>query len=116
MSPLHILLVNGLHLQTIHNYSRLAMISPAFPSAPTMSGKGAGPTTEARIPGHPMNQGHTQGTHYASILMFGATCAIMHSKTTICLPITPPTTFWERLDSYGNYSLWENLSYNGDRE
>jgi hypothetical protein len=48
--------------------------------------------------------------------MFGATCAIMHSKTPICVPITPPTTFWKRLDSYGNCSLWENLSYNRDGE
>jgi hypothetical protein len=54
--------------------------------------------------------------HYASVLMLGATCAIMHSKTPIWVPIMPPATFWERLDSYGNCSLWENLSYNGDGE
>jgi hypothetical protein len=54
--------------------------------------------------------------HYASELMYEAMCAIVYSKTPICLPITPLTTFWERLDSYGNCSLWENLSYNGDGE
>jgi hypothetical protein len=45
------------------------------------------------------------GMHYASVLMFGATCAIMQSKTPICPPTMPPSTFWERLDSYGNGSL-----------
>jgi hypothetical protein len=54
--------------------------------------------------------------HYASVLMLGATCAIMHSKTPICVPIMPPTTFWERLDSYGNRNLWEDLSYDRDGE
>ncbi len=57
------------------------------------------------------------GMHYASVLMFGGvTCAIMRSKTPICVPITPPTFFLERLDSHGNCSLWENLSYDGDGE
>jgi hypothetical protein len=40
----------------------------------------------------------------------------MHSKTPIFVPIMPPTTFWEKLDSYGNCSLWENLPYDGNGE
>ncbi len=56
------------------------------------------------------------GMYYASVLMFDATCAIMHCKTPIYLPTVPPSTFWERLDSHGNSSLWVNLLYDGDRE
>jgi hypothetical protein len=48
--------------------------------------------------------------------MFDATCAIMHSKTPICLPTVPPSTFWERLDSYGNSRLWVSLLYDDDGE
>jgi hypothetical protein len=48
--------------------------------------------------------------------MFEATCIIMHSKTPICLPTAPLSTYWERPDSYGNGSLWENLLYDGDGE
>jgi hypothetical protein len=54
--------------------------------------------------------------HYASVLMFRAMCDIMHSKTPNCLPTAPHLTFQERLDSFGNGSLWENLSYDSDRE
>ena len=32
------------------------------------------------------------GMHYASVLKFEATCAIMHSKTPICLPAAPLST------------------------
>jgi hypothetical protein len=56
------------------------------------------------------------GMHCASVLMFNAVCAIMHSKTPICLPTTPPPTFWEKLDSFGNGSLWVILLYNIDWE
>jgi hypothetical protein len=31
-------------------------------------------------------------------------------------PIPLPATFQERLDSFNNPSLWENLSYDGDGE
>jgi hypothetical protein len=61
MSALPIPLVNGLHPQTTHNYTGLAIIPPALPSAPTMSGKGAGPAMEASMTGHLMNWGYTQG-------------------------------------------------------
>jgi hypothetical protein len=60
MSALHILLENGLRLRTICNYSESAMIPPALPSASTMSGKGAGPATEASMTGRLMKWGHTQ--------------------------------------------------------
>jgi hypothetical protein len=61
MSALPIPIVNGLRLRTTHNYTQLAMIPPALPSAPTMSGKGAGPAMEASMTGHLMNCGYTQG-------------------------------------------------------
>jgi hypothetical protein len=37
------------------------MIPPTLPSAPTISGKDSGPTTEASMTGHLMNRGYTQG-------------------------------------------------------
>jgi hypothetical protein len=40
----------------------------------------------------------------------------MHSNTLMVKPIPLPTTFQERLDSFNNPSLWENLSYDSDGE
>jgi hypothetical protein len=48
--------------------------------------------------------------------MYNEICAIMHSNTLIVKPIPLLATFQERLDSFDNPSLWENLSYDHDRE
>jgi hypothetical protein len=64
---------------------------------------------ESKVGDHP-------GTHYASVVMYNAICTIMHSNTPMVKPIPLPETFQERLDSFDNPSLWENLSYDGDRE
>ena len=48
--------------------------------------------------------------------MYNAICAIMHYNTPMVKPIPLPATFQERLDSFNNPSLWENLSYDGDGE
>jgi hypothetical protein len=54
--------------------------------------------------------------HYASVVMYDAICAVMHSNTLMVKPIQLPVTFQERLDSFNNPSLWGNLSYDGDGE
>jgi hypothetical protein len=55
-------------------------------------------------------------THYASVVMYNEICAIMYSNTLIVKLIQLPVTFQERLDSFNNPSLWENLSYDSDGE
>jgi hypothetical protein len=60
--------------------------------------------------------GNHPGTHYASVVMYNEICTVMHSNTRIVKPIPLVATFQERLDSFNNPSLWENLSYDGDRE
>ena len=57
------------------------------------------------------------GTHFASVNMISCGGAEMHSKT----PMPPAREdhvegFIETLRSYGNNSLWENLSIDGDGE
>ena len=48
--------------------------------------------------------------------MSSATRAVLHLMSSQpCIHIIP-TTFYEILESHGNPSLWENLSYNGDGE
>jgi hypothetical protein len=48
--------------------------------------------------------------------MSSATRAVLHSRSLQPCIHTIPTTFCETLESYGNPSLWENLSYDGDGE
>ncbi len=60
--------------------------------------------------------GNQAGTHYASVAMYNTICAVIHSNTPMVKPIPLPATFQERLDSFNNPSLWENLSYDGDGE
>jgi hypothetical protein len=56
------------------------------------------------------------GTHFASVTMCSDICAVMHS----CMP--PPTPsivlliFLAMLVTFGNSSLWDNLSVNGNGE
>jgi hypothetical protein len=40
----------------------------------------------------------------------------MHSKALFPSPPTPPTSFLETLESFGNPSLWENLHVDGNGE
>jgi hypothetical protein len=54
------------------------------------------------------------GTHYASVEMLGPTSAGMHSKAPFPEPLKPPGTFHGRLAAFGNPSLWENPSVDGD--
>jgi hypothetical protein len=56
------------------------------------------------------------GTHYASITMSSLSCVVMHSKALFPSPPTPPTSFLETLESFGNPSLWENLHVDGNGE
>jgi hypothetical protein len=79
MSVLPIPLVNGLRQRTTCNYTGLAMIPPALPSAPTMSCKGVGPPTEASMTGHLMNRGYTQGHTMP-------TCSCWELRVQLCTP------------------------------
>ncbi len=54
------------------------------------------------------------GMHYASIEMLGPTSAGVHSKAPFLEPLEPPGTFHGQLAAFGNPSLWENLSVDGD--
>jgi hypothetical protein len=63
-----------------------------------------------------IGDGVNPGTYYASISMSSATRAVLHLMSPQpCIHIIP-TTFCEILKSYGNPSLWENLSYDGNGE
>ncbi len=55
-------------------------------------------------------------THYVSVVMYNAICVVMHSNILMVKPIPLLATFQERLDSFKNPSLWENLAYDGDGE
>lgn len=65
--------------------------------------------TSSELEDHP-------GMHYASVGMHTKTCTIMHSYTPMVAKSKPPVTFQEKLESCGNSSLWDHLSYDGDRE
>jgi hypothetical protein len=54
------------------------------------------------------------GTHYASVEMLGPTSAGMHLKAPFPEPLKLPGTFHNWLAAFGNPSLWENLSVDGD--
>ncbi len=56
------------------------------------------------------------GTFYASVTMRDETCVILHltSRVPEELPVTK--SFLKTLEPFGNSSLWENLSVDGDRE
>ena len=55
------------------------------------------------------------GTHYASVNKISCDCAEMHSKTPVPLAIEGHLNrFIKTLRMYGNNSLWENLSIDGD--
>jgi hypothetical protein len=60
--------------------------------------------------------GNHPGMHYASVVMYDAICTVMNSNTPMVKPIPLPATFQERLDSFNNPSLWENLSYDSEGE
>ena len=48
--------------------------------------------------------------------MSTATRAVLHSRSPQLCIHTIPTTFCETLESYGNLSLWQNLSYDSNGE
>jgi hypothetical protein len=56
------------------------------------------------------------GTHYASVTSKSASHAILDLHAAIPSPPTPPTSFLETLESFGNPSLWESLIVGGDGE
>jgi hypothetical protein len=56
------------------------------------------------------------GTHFASMTTESATHAILHLYVEFPSPPAPPSSFLETLESYGNDSLWENLTVDGDGE
>jgi hypothetical protein len=56
------------------------------------------------------------GTHFASITMCRERVAILHLVAAFPLPPPILTTFLDRLLSYGNDSLWSDLSVDGDGE
>ncbi len=60
------------------------------------------------------HKGVHSGTHYASIMMISKSVAILYS-----MAITPPEPvqsedFKGQLESFGNPSLWNNLSFDGN--
>jgi hypothetical protein len=59
--------------------------------------------------------GHT-GNFYASITMSNVTCAILHLTAKVPEELPSPASFFETLQSFGNSSLWDNLSVDGDGE
>ncbi len=48
--------------------------------------------------------------------MRDAICAVLHSTSRVPEIVTAPTFFLETLHTFGNSSLWENLSVDGNRE
>jgi hypothetical protein len=56
------------------------------------------------------------GTHFASVTMWSDICAVIHSCTPYPTPSIIPLTFLAMLGTFGNSSLWDNLSVNGDGE
>ena len=61
-------------------------------------------------------QGPHAGTRYASVTMASATVAVLHSSAQMPVTSVVQSTFLERLSSYGNPSLWSDLSIDGDGE
>jgi hypothetical protein len=61
-------------------------------------------------------QGPHAGTHYASVTMASGTVAVLHSSAQMPVTSLDQSTFLERLSSYGNTSLWSELSIDGDGE
>ena len=59
--------------------------------------------------GHP-------GNFYASITMSDETCAILHSTARVPEELPSPASFFKTLELFGNSSLWDNLSVDGDGE
>ncbi len=57
-----------------------------------------------------------QASFYASVTMSNATGAILHSVAKIPVEVPSPSSFLETLQSFGNGSLWDNLSFEGDGE
>jgi hypothetical protein len=60
--------------------------------------------------------GTHSGTHFASVAMCRERVAMLHSVVAFLLPPPIFTTFLDRLRSYGNDSLWADLSVDGDGE
>jgi hypothetical protein len=60
--------------------------------------------------------GRHTGNCYASVTMSNATCAILHSAAKVPVEVPSPSSFLETLQSFGNGSLWDNLSVDGDGE
>ncbi len=56
------------------------------------------------------------GTHFASVTMCRERVEILHSVAAFHLPPPILTIFLDRLLSYGNDSLWSDLSVDGNRE
>ncbi len=48
--------------------------------------------------------------------MSNVTCAILHSTAKVPEELPSPASFFETLQLFGNSSLWDNLSVNGDGE
>jgi hypothetical protein len=59
--------------------------------------------------GHP-------GNFYASITMSDETYAILHSTARVPEELPSPAYFFKTLELFGNSSLWDNLSVDGDGE
>ena len=60
--------------------------------------------------------GRHTGNCYASVTMSNATCAILHLAAKVPVEVPSPSSFLETLQSFGNGSLWDNLSVDGDGE
>jgi hypothetical protein len=56
------------------------------------------------------------GTHFTSVTMCSDICAVMHLCTPRPTPSIVPLTFIAMLATFGNSSLWDNLSVDGDGE
>jgi hypothetical protein len=56
------------------------------------------------------------GTYFASVTMCSDICAVMHLCMPLSTPSIVPLTFLAMLATFGNSSLWNNLSVDGDGE
>ncbi len=91
--------------------------NPATPSYCTYNiQQGCGTRHESKYDWASYEVCNHPGMQCASVVMYDAICAIMHSNTPMVKPIPLPATLQGRLDSFVDPSLWENLSYDGDGE
>jgi hypothetical protein len=80
--------------------------NPATPSCCTYNiQQGCGSRHGSKYDWVSSKVGDHPGTHYASVVMYDAICAVMHSNTPMVKPIPLLARFQERLDSFNNPSL-----------